>query len=192
MKLGAQKDVELAGEGLLGSTPSSSHHTRYSSTDRSNSRRSLHVSVASNVASGYGPLFTIHPCRTSAESSNSTDATYPLYSMIAFSPRLHHTGKPSGRIIRGFIPIGDRPSGPAVRLAQGEIRRRTSIRGAGLTQSRGSRDHRPSLRNMQVSGRTVTPTALQPAITRSRAVSGRTRTSRCSISRYGQRPRAGG
>ena len=48
--------------------------------------------------------FTIRPCRTSAESSNSTDATYPLYSIIAFSPSLLTIpGKSSGRIVRLMV-----------------------------------------------------------------------------------------
>lgn len=50
----------------------------------------IHASEASATGTvpGWTASFTTLPCRTSAESSNSTDATYPLYSIIAFSPSL--------------------------------------------------------------------------------------------------------
>ena len=63
--------------GFLGSTLSSSHQARYSSVERSNSRRIPFISVASNVAIGYEPLFTTRPWNVPTESSNSTAAKYP-------------------------------------------------------------------------------------------------------------------
>ena len=68
-------DVEPGVAGRFGATPSSWHQAKYSSMDRSNSRRSAPTSVHSKVAIGYAPQFTTRPCRTFADSSNSTTAT---------------------------------------------------------------------------------------------------------------------
>ena len=129
--------LSLPGKGLLGSTPSSSHHPKYSSTDRSNSRRTSRASVASNVAIGYGPLFAIRPCRTSARvvELHRCDVSLvfhhrflPLPSTIPESHRANHPSDgpaPSTACFRArhHLHLPDtRRSGPVVRTTKSSPR----------------------------------------------------------------------